>query len=63
MSQADSDRPKGDKKIIYTKDYLELQLQLVRVDKKKSGKLIREDYVYVDQHGKEHIKTKTYKFF
>ena len=52
-----------DKKIIYTKDYLELQLQLVRVDKKRSGKNIREDYVYVDQHGKEHIKTKMFKFF
>jgi hypothetical protein len=52
-----------DRKIIYTKDYLDLELQLVRVDKKRSGKHIREDYVYVDQHGKEHIKTKTYKFF
>lgn len=51
------------KKVIYTKDYLELQLQLVRVDKKRSGKHIREDYVYVDQNGKEHIKTKTFKFF
>lgn len=52
-----------ERKIIYTKDYCDLQLQLVRVDKKKSGKLIREDFVYVDQNGKEHIKTKTYKFF
>jgi len=52
-----------DKKIIYTKDYLDLQLQLVRVDKKRSGKNIREDYVYVDQNGKEHIKTKMFKFF
>ena len=52
-----------ERKVIYTKDYLDLELQLVRVDKLRSGKHIRENYVYIDQHGKEHIKTKTYKFF
>lgn len=53
----------NEKKIVYTKDYRDLELQLIRVDKKKSGKMIREDYIYVDQHGKEHIKTKMFKFF